>query len=93
MTPLAWAGACYALMSVVTILAFWHDKRAATRGRARTRESTLHLLELLGGWPGAIVAQRWLRHKNRKTSYNVVLWLIILLHASVCAMMLWMQWR
>lgn len=93
MIPLVWASACYALMSIVTILAFWRDKRAATHGRARTRESTLHLLELLGGWPGALVAQRWLRHKNRKTSYNVVLWPIILLHAFIWTMMVWMQWR
>lgn len=93
MIPLAWAGACYALMSVVTFLMFWRDKRAATRGGWRIKESTLHLLELLGGWPGALVAQRWLRHKSRKAAYNVVLWLIILLHASVWAIMLWRLWR
>jgi uncharacterized membrane protein YsdA (DUF1294 family) len=35
-------------------------------------------LELLGGWPGAFLAQRWLRHKCSKGSYQAVFWLIVL---------------
>ena len=38
----------------------------------------LHLLELLGGWPGAFLAQRRLRHKCSKGSYQFVFWLIVL---------------
>jgi hypothetical protein len=41
-------------------------------------EARLHLLELLGGWPGAFLAQRRLRHKCSKHSYQVVFWLIVL---------------
>lgn len=40
----------------------------------------LHALELLGGWPGALLAQQLLRHKTKKTSYQVVFWLTILMH-------------
>jgi uncharacterized membrane protein YsdA (DUF1294 family) len=41
-------------------------------------EANLHLLELLGGWPGAFLAQRRLRHKCSKGSYQFVFWLIVL---------------
>jgi hypothetical protein len=40
----------------------------------------LHLLELLGGWPGAFLAQRRLRHKSSKGSYLFVFVLIVGLH-------------
>lgn len=40
----------------------------------------LHAVELLGGWPGALLAQQLLRHKTKKTSYQVVFWLIVLMH-------------
>jgi uncharacterized membrane protein YsdA (DUF1294 family) len=43
-------------------------------------ESTLHLMELLGGWPGALAGQRVFRHKSRKRSYRITLWLIVVLH-------------
>lgn len=48
------------------------DKAAARAGRRRTPENTLHLLALIGGWPGALVAQQWLRHKTAKASFIVV---------------------
>ena len=66
----------------VTFWLYWHDKRQAETGGWRTRESTLHLAELLGGWPVAFLAQRILRHKISKTSYQVGFWLIVLLHEA-----------
>lgn len=62
--------ALYLLLSLFTYLLYAHDKRAARRQRWRTRESTLHLLALLGGWPGALLAQRRLRHKSSKASFQ-----------------------
>ena len=32
---------------------------------------TLHTLELIGGWPAAFLAQRWLRHKCSKRSFQM----------------------
>jgi len=85
LTPLA-IGAAYALMSVVTIAAYVRDKRAARAGRRRTPEARLHLLEVLGGWPGAFIAQRLIRHKNAKTSYQAVFWTIVALHLAAWAL-------
>jgi uncharacterized membrane protein YsdA (DUF1294 family)/cold shock CspA family protein len=70
----------YVIMSGVTFIAYYIDKSKAGSGRRRIPESTLHLMELLGGWPGALVAQWSLRHKNRKISYQVVFWINVLLN-------------
>ncbi|RYM12717.1 DUF1294 domain-containing protein [Pseudomonas aeruginosa] len=42
----------------------------------------LYWFELLGGWPGALVAQQVFRHKTRKLSFQLVFWGIVLLHQS-----------
>jgi uncharacterized membrane protein YsdA (DUF1294 family)/cold shock CspA family protein len=60
----------YAAMSVFTLIAYGLDKSAATAGRLRTPEVTLHLLGLLCGWPGALLAQRVFRHKSRKREFQ-----------------------
>jgi len=73
-----WLGV-YAL--VLSSLAYWTyaaDKRRAEEGCWGVPEANLHLLELLGGWPGAFLAQRRLRHKCSKGSYELMFWLIVL---------------
>jgi uncharacterized membrane protein YsdA (DUF1294 family) len=82
MTSLTVIGLGYAVMSTVTAVVYAFDKRAARRGDCRTPESTLHVLELLGGWPGALLAQRLIRHKNAKVGYQVVFWLIGAVHVA-----------
>lgn len=67
---LAW----YAGASAVTFLVYAWDKTAAEGGHWRTPESTLNGLALAGGWPGAWIAQQALRHKSRKTSFQVAFW-------------------
>lgn len=66
--------------SLVTILLYHSDKKKADSGEWRTAEATLHLWEILGGWPGAFLAQRRYRHKIRKFSYQFVFWLIVALY-------------
>lgn len=78
----AWFAMAVTAMSGITWIAYWMDKRAARRDAQRTPEATLHLLEFLGGWPGALIAQRGLHHKNRKRAYQLAFWAIVLLHCA-----------
>lgn len=71
------------VVNVVTWVLYARDKRHAQTGEWRVPEAQLHLCELLGGWPGAWLAQRWLRHKTAKGSYQVVFWLIVAGHQWV----------
>ena len=46
----------------------------------RVPESSLHLGELFGGWPGAFLAQHKLRHKCPEPGYQFVFRAIVLLY-------------
>jgi len=92
-TAIAIVLAWYALASVATLGAFAWDKRRARRAGRRTREKTLHTLELLGGWPGALLAMAIVRHKGSKPGYYLVTWAIALLHALAWAGIWWITWR
>lgn len=61
--------AVYGTASLAAFAAYAEDKTAAQAGHWRIQESTLHGLSLIGGWPGALAAQRRLRHKSRKQSF------------------------
>ncbi|OHC11139.1 MAG: hypothetical protein A2002_04120 [Pseudomonadales bacterium GWC1_66_9] len=77
-----WALGGYALFSFVSFLQYWLDKRRAASGRWRIPEASLHAVELLGGWPGALLAQQAFRHKTRKIAYQLGFWGIVLLHQA-----------
>lgn len=72
--------AIYPLMSVIAFGLYGYDKKQARMQGQRTPEKLLHAVEMLGGWPGALVAQQAFRHKTRKLSYQLVFWLIVVLH-------------
>jgi uncharacterized membrane protein YsdA (DUF1294 family) len=78
----------YAIASIVTFAIYGWDKRRSTRGGGRVPEQTLHLLELLGGWPGALLAQRTFRHKWNKASYMLAFWTIVVVHLTAWALWL-----
>ncbi|MDN6859826.1 DUF1294 domain-containing protein [Pseudomonas sp. CAN2814] len=82
-----WFLLLYPVFSVLAFFAYWRDKRSAERNDWRTPEQSLHLLELLGGWPGAFLAQQVFRHKTRKLSFQMVFWAIVLLHQ-----LFWIDW-
>lgn len=63
-------------INIVTVLAYYLDKRAATRRDWRVSEKNLHSLEFLGGWIGALFAQRIFNHKSKKKSYQSMFWFL-----------------
>lgn len=75
--------------SVVAFGMYAWDKAAAGRsGAQRTPENTLHLLGLAGGWPGALAAQRLLRHKSSKASFQSTYWGTVVLNCGALAWLL-----
>ena len=88
-TPLpSVVGGLYLALSLLTFVFYWFDKQQAQRGGQRTPENTLHLLSLLGGWPGAVFAQQILRHKTKKQSFRQVFWLTCVVN---CVILGWLM--
>ena len=80
-----WILAIYIFASLITFVVYAIDKSAAGTERRRVPESSLHLLALIGGWPGALLAQQQLRHKTRKQPFRLILWLMILVNFALFA--------
>ncbi|MFG6413614.1 DUF1294 domain-containing protein [Roseateles sp. DC23W] len=78
-----WMWGIYTAMSLATFITYWLDKRAALRGDWRVPENTLHVLALACGWPGALLAQRLLRHKCAKRSFRRVYWAMVAVNVAV----------
>ena len=77
-----WVAGGYLALSVASFVAYAADKSAASRGEWRTPENTLHLLALAGGWPGALLAQQFLRHKSSKQRFRQVFWATAMLNVA-----------
>jgi uncharacterized membrane protein YsdA (DUF1294 family)/cold shock CspA family protein len=78
----------YAVMGLLTYALYADDKARAKRKGWRTSEKTLHLCEFAGGWLGGFIAQRTLRHKSQKKSYQTAFWTIVAVH--YIAWLLWL---
>jgi uncharacterized membrane protein YsdA (DUF1294 family)/cold shock CspA family protein len=70
----------YLAASLVTFAVYYGDKNAARQGDWRIQENMLHLLALAGGWPGALLAQQFLRHKSTKREFRSVFWATVVLN-------------
>jgi len=70
---LLWAGiaALYTGMSIIAFVMYGLDKMAARNSATRISERTLLLCGLVGGWPGAMLAQRLFRHKTIKPTFRM----------------------
>lgn len=75
----------YIVASLLTFFIYALDKHAAKKGTWRTQESTLHFLSVIGGWPGALVAQQSLRHKSKKAEFRSIFWITIMLNCGTLA--------
>jgi uncharacterized membrane protein YsdA (DUF1294 family) len=87
LAALAWVGrlevswlALYYGASIITYSVYAWDKMAAQNAGWRIPEATLHLMSLVGGWPGALIAQVLLRHKTRKPSFLIGYWLTVIVN-------------
>lgn len=78
--------ALYLGASLTAFLLYAWDKSAAINGRWRTQESTLHIFALIGGWPGALLAQRLIRHKSKKRRFLGIFWATVIIN---CVMLAW----
>lgn len=72
----------YGGASTLSFFAYVFDKSAAVRKGWRTSEQTLHMLDLVGGWPGGLLAQQLLRHKTSKPSFVLTFWATVALNVS-----------
>lgn len=69
-----WVAGVYVAASIIAFVIYAQDKSAASSGAWRVSESSLLFLGLVGGWPGAIVAQQVLRHKSSKATFRSAFW-------------------
>ena len=73
------------IISIITILYYARDKAKAQSNSWRISEDKLHLFSLLGGWPGAIIAQQVYRHKTAKKSFQRVFWATVIINCGLVA--------
>ena len=76
---MSWLALSY-VASMITYGCYSRDKKAAQNVGWRTPETTLHVMSLVGGWPGALIAQVHLRHKTRKPSFLVGYWFTVIVN-------------
>lgn len=75
-----WGVLAIAALSLLTYVVYAVDKGAAQRNGQRVPENNLHLLAVLGGWPGALLAQQNLRHKSIKQPFRRVFWFTVVMN-------------
>lgn len=78
--------------SMMAFVLYGVDKRRAIKKQPRISERTLHLLSVLGGWPGAHLATRLFHHKTLKFRFRLVFWLTVLIHLTIIGYGIWYGW-
>ncbi|MBK5145495.1 DUF1294 domain-containing protein [Budviciaceae bacterium BWR-B9] len=73
----------YATLSLITFLFYGKDKSAAKNHTWRIKESTLLWLGVIGGWPGALMAQQLFRHKSSKKSFQWMFWITVAINSAI----------
>lgn len=71
------------LVNVITLCLYARDKSLAQHNKHRISEKTLHLWSLLGGWLGALIGQKWCRHKTQKKPFKYYYWLTIIINIAI----------
>ncbi|MFT7411543.1 MAG: uncharacterized membrane protein YsdA (DUF1294 family) [Oleispira sp.] len=75
----------YFILSGFSFLIYGFDKLLALNERRRISEKKLHVLALIGGWPGAYLGQQVFRHKISKQVFRRRFFLLVLINIAVLA--------
>ncbi len=79
----------YVLVSFVTYWLYAGAKVAYIQGRQGTAESRLHMLESLGGWPGAAMSMQKFRYRLHEDDHQASLASCILVNFLLLAVVIW----
>ncbi len=71
------------VVNVLGGLVFATDKFLAKKKKQRVPEATLHLFEAFGAFPVVLLLMYLIHHKNKKTSYFLITWLIVVVWLAV----------
>jgi uncharacterized membrane protein YsdA (DUF1294 family) len=80
----------YFATSIIAFFMYRADKSAAKKDHRRTPESSLLICGLIGGWPGALIAQQLFRHKTSKIRFQISFWGSVVVN---CAALGWVLTR
>ncbi len=72
----------YGVASLACFAGYALDKRAAENRNWRISETILLLVGLVGGWPGAIIAQEIFRHKTKKIAFRTLFWMSVAINMA-----------
>jgi len=73
----------FTAINITTFLIYFYDKKISHTDKVRVPEKNLHYLEIFGGTPFAYLAQKTLRHKIMKKSYQIKFWIIFIIQIIV----------
>ena len=72
----------YGVASLACFIGYALDKRAAEHKQWRVSETILLMVGLVGGWPGAIIAQELFRHKTKKPAFRTLFWMSVAINMA-----------
>ena len=81
----------HVVAAAASFAAYGLDKGFARLDWWRISERTLHVIDVLGGWPGGLAGQRVWRHKRRKVSFMRVFWVTVVVHVVVAGAVVWLR--
>lgn len=82
-TLLDWGLIFFGIYNIIVFVVYGFDKMSANAGVWRISEKVLLLMALFFGSPGAILGMYIFRHKTRKMSFQLWLYLILLIQAGI----------
>lgn len=70
-------------INIVSFFFFGLDKLKSQLNSRRVSEKTLWILSIIGGSAGALFGMYFFRHKTKKTSFQIVLAMILLIQILI----------